>query len=596
MHTPAAPMEAETADQTTILGRYRVLQEAGSGGFASVKLAWDARMQRRVAVKEIDLSSLAARQGIVLDDVNDLPQTALTGLDEARTAALLASPHIVTVYDFEVRDNIAYLIMEYVDGLTLGQLLAKLGDGITVDMVTAIFDGVAAALRYAHENQVLHLDIKPDNVMINHEGQVKVMDFGLARLSDAQGYQSAAGGTIGYMPPEQIMREPLDGRCDEWALASLSYEMISGENPFLARDLSQALDRIEDAEIVLPSLCLEGLSAEIDDVIFYALNPDREKRYDTVADFAEEMDCYLGDAQKGRKQLAAFMQEIFDEGREPEMASHRLPRPRRQLSPRAKSALLRGAAAVEVGVLTCAGVSAISVLGGLSSPLSWAIIATAAACAAISPRRAGVLGPVALVAALIACKAYALGAIFGVLTLVWWLRAGLEDDASSVGALSESLVGAVGLGPLAPFICGFLSRPSTAMANALYAALMALCLGCCGSGNIVGWSFPLGLFDAERTTQNALTLACDPTTWIVLASWLGAALICALTSRRRTSLAIAGILLATALLMAASFAAGWLHAGMTTDFNPVLSVLVPSMIAGIIAVIAHLVIPPEVRS
>ncbi len=596
MLTPAAPMEADKASQTTILGRYRVLQEAGSGGFASVKLAWDARMQRRVAVKEIDLAPLAARQGVVLDDVDDLPQAALTGLDEARTAALLASPHIVTVYDFEVHDNLAYLIMEYVDGLTLSQLLAKLGNGITLDMVTAIFDGVAAALRYAHENQVLHLDIKPDNVMVNRDGQIKVMDFGLARLSDAQGFSSAAGGTIGYMPPEQIMREPLDERCDEWALASLSYEMIAGENPFLAKDLSQALDRIEDAEIVLPSLCLEGLPAEIDDVMFYALNPDREKRYDTVADFAEEMDRFLGDARSGQKQLASFMQEGLDGGQDPEMASQRPHRPRRALSPRAKAVLLRGFSALETGILVCAAASAISAIGGLSNPVSWAITAGAAALAAVSPRRAGVIGALALVAALLVCGAYVLGALFATLTLIWWTRIGVKDDASSVGASSVGLAGAVGLSPLAPFVCGLLSRPGAAAGNTLYAALLALCLGCCGSGSIIGWSFPLGIFDAEHSTQNALALAREATTWIVVASWLVAALICALTNRHGPSLAIAGILLATGVLAAASFAAGWVESGMAESFEPVLSVLVPSVIAGIIAVLLRLVIPGEPRS
>jgi serine/threonine protein kinase len=119
------------------------------------------------------------------------------------------------------------------------------------------------------------------------------MDFGMARLSSAQGYDPAAGGTIGYMPPEQMMRETLDVRCDEWALASLTYEMISGGNPFLARDLSAAIDAIENAEIVLPSLCMQGLSAGADDVLFFALDPDRFERYDTVEDFSEEMDRFL---------------------------------------------------------------------------------------------------------------------------------------------------------------------------------------------------------------------------------------------------------------------------------------------------------------
>ena len=194
--TPQLPSYEEPEEQL-ILGRYRVLGEAGAGGFGTVQLAWDTRMQRRVAVKVIDLSGMAEQQGQILDNVEDLPNAELSGLEEARTAAMLNNANIVTVHDFEVQDNFAYIIMEYVDGMTLTQLLKVVGDNITVDMVTAVFDGIAAALQYAHENQVLHLDIKPDNVMIDHQGQVKVMDFGLARLSGAHGFQSAAGGTIG---------------------------------------------------------------------------------------------------------------------------------------------------------------------------------------------------------------------------------------------------------------------------------------------------------------------------------------------------------------------------------------------------------------
>jgi len=159
----------------------------------------------------------------------------------------------------------------------------------------------------AHENQVLHLDIKPDNVLINRQGQVKVTDFGLATLSDAMGFGHANGGTIGYMPLEQMRQESLDARCDEWALASLTYEMISGKNPFTAPDLKRAEKVIEDAELVLPSICREDLDPEVDDVLFYALDPEREGRYENVKDFAEEMSRFLGNPARGHKELAVLI-------------------------------------------------------------------------------------------------------------------------------------------------------------------------------------------------------------------------------------------------------------------------------------------------
>ena len=146
----------EDAEEQLILGRYRVLAEAGAGGFGSVQLAWDTRMQRRVAVKVIDLTYVAEEQGLVLDNVNDLPSDAFTGLDEARTAAMLNNANIVTVHDFEVQDNFAYIIMEYVDGMTLTQLMRVAGDNITGvkfmkenDIVDVVVDASTETILFA---------------------------------------------------------------------------------------------------------------------------------------------------------------------------------------------------------------------------------------------------------------------------------------------------------------------------------------------------------------------------------------------------------------------------------------------------------------
>ena len=349
-----------------ILNRYKPLAKAGVGGFGTVQVAWDTRIQRKVAIKCIPLSEAellraalpgadaldispdehgessagsqsfgvtgahtagsAASSATAIDPADvppweDLPEEAgfagvedagvpdgsdasaepasaparevgprfagfdsadppsadsfpnqllpgqsvsltnavdpasrplvrtlsrIPGLDEARTAAMLSDPSIVAVYDFEIQDSTAYLIMEYVEGMTLTELLRDHDDRLTLDVVAAVFEAVAHALEVAHENGVLHLDIKPDNILINASGQVKVTDFGLATLADAQGFGVAGGGTIGYMPLEQMRQENLDARCDEWALASVTYEMLAGENPFLAPNLFQAQEAIEE--------------------------------------------------------------------------------------------------------------------------------------------------------------------------------------------------------------------------------------------------------------------------------------------------------------------------------------------------------------
>jgi len=341
-----------------ILDRYEPIGTAGSGGFGTVEIAWDPRIQRKVAIKTIHLTehdayraNLPGAQAVSnsptadrwhgvmpwneylesedervefggypaarfsFDDYADPDQVTslshLPGLDEARTAAMLSDPRIVTVYDFEIRERTAYLIMEYVEGITLTRLLDDYPDFLTLDMIAAVFDAMAGALTVAHKAGVLHLDIKPDNIIINAQGQAKVTDFGLATLADASGAGTTGGGTIGYMPLEQIRREHLDARTDEWSLAAVSYEMLTGDNPFRVEGLDYAEEAIENAELVLPSLCWENLDEQVDDVVFYALDPDRDERYASVADFAEEMDKFLGEAKVGRDQLVLVVADAL---------------------------------------------------------------------------------------------------------------------------------------------------------------------------------------------------------------------------------------------------------------------------------------------
>ena len=299
--------------QNLILNRYRPLEEAGSGGFATVLAAWDTRIQRRVAIKCLRLDGYGTAANPAA--VRDVP-----GLDEARTAAMLSDPHIVGVYDFEARGPMAYLIMEYVDGITLSELMRLEGGALSIDAATCVFEAVAAALKVAHDNQVLHLDIKPDNVMINRQGQVKVADFGLAQLSHEAGFGQAAGGTIGYMPLEQMRLEAPDVRTDEWALAALTYEMLVGENPFRAPDLAAAERAIEQAEVVIPSVVRPEVGEEADEAIFGALAIDRDDRFESVALFADALMPHLGDARAGSRELAALVGDATadDEGLEPD--------------------------------------------------------------------------------------------------------------------------------------------------------------------------------------------------------------------------------------------------------------------------------------
>lgn len=168
---------------------------------------------------------------------------------------MIQDANIVTVHDFEIEDSNAYIIMEYVEGMTLTQFLDQYNDQMTLDMLTCIFNGVAHALEVAHAENVLHLDIKPDNVLIDNKGKVKVTDFGLATLADEFGFGTANAGTIGYMPPEQMRRQALDVKTDEWALACVTYEMLCGQNPFDGKDIQDSLRKTQDSRLTVPSSC-----------------------------------------------------------------------------------------------------------------------------------------------------------------------------------------------------------------------------------------------------------------------------------------------------------------------------------------------------
>ena len=160
-----------------ILDRYRPIATSGVGGTGIVQIAWDTRIQRRVAIKRLPLG-------------ND-PAVASRGLAEARTAAMLSHPTIVSVLDFEIEGAEALLIMEYVDGMTLAQVMDAVDGPLSLDVTAHVVHAVADALSYAHENQVLHLDIKPENILISRDGLVKVSDFGLATLADSEGFAAA---------------------------------------------------------------------------------------------------------------------------------------------------------------------------------------------------------------------------------------------------------------------------------------------------------------------------------------------------------------------------------------------------------------------
>lgn len=585
-----------------ILDRYRPLGQIGAGGFGSVALAWDTRIQRKVAVKcmEFDQELIdaavagAGATSLLMEQVEGGGVPAygaaeVPGLEEARTAALLSDPHIVGVLDFEVQGTTAYLIMEYVDGITLGQLMERFDDQMTPDVAAAVFSDVAHALSFAHENQVLHLDVKPDNVLINHQGQVKVTDFGLSSLSSAAGFGHAQGGTIGYMPPEQMNRDDLDERCDEWALASMTYEMLSGANPFLARDLKGARAAIEDAELVLPSLCMSGIDAAADDVLFYALDPDRDERYDTVADFAEELLPCLGSVSAGRRQLRRIVGAAEDDSGEGADALREVPR-MDLASDAAKRAAMRIWAAASCGALAFCGASNVSwIAGGLDSLAFWGLLAGVVALGAWMPA-AGALAAAACFTAAMASQGALLAAVvFASASLAWWFASGRKGAARACSGLAPALFGGFGCASVAPLACGYFLRVRPALASALYAGVLAVYLAALGSMSLSGWWMNMYWDHMGMSFEQTLLLVLrQPTTWITLASWVvSAAAVAACCAKRSRVAGVMGMVLGGALLAAGTVACAFYSSAgrsLVPDAAAIAAFLVPFAVGLVFAV------------
>lgn len=515
-----------------ILDRYRLISEAGSGGFATVQLAWDTVIKRRVAIKCIQLDRQATAR-------LDAGPAKMPGLEEAQTAALLSDAAIVGVYDFAVDDGVAYLIMEYVDGMSLGDVLREANDDIDADVVAAVFTSVARALETAHSNQVLHLDVKPDNILITRQGQVKVTDFGLSRLSDAAGFGAAGGGTIGYMPLEQMRREPLDQRCDEWALASIAYEMIAGENPFWARNMTEAERVIEGAELVLPSLCMDGIDQAADDVLFYALDPDREERYPTVAEFADELEPCLGDARRGQKKLAKIVEcALADDDEEEDEPAREPLEPWRLLDhvPIVPwDGVMRAFSALGATALSWLALENVPQVGGVASPAFWGALAAVAVVSAIVPH-AGAAVALALLAAALFLHAAPVPALVVVLGgIVWWWTFGRFGKEQAAALMTPASAGAVSFALVTPFVVGGMMRPRYAAVGAAWALGLGVILAGFGSQALTGWdALSYGALTGEDVSANILAILARPVTWGIAVGWMAAAVIVSWAAERDT--------------------------------------------------------------
>jgi serine/threonine protein kinase len=288
----AGPTDTPGASGTgsgTVGGRYQLGELLGRGGMAEVRKGIDARLGRVVAVKRLrtDLASDATFQARFRR--------------EAQSSASLNHPAIVAVYDTgeePAEDGVAqpYIVMEFVAGRTLRDILRE-GRKILPERALEITSGVLSALDYSHRAGIIHRDIKPGNVMLTPSGDVKVMDFGIARaISDAASSMTqtaAVVGTAQYLSPEQARGESVDSRSDVYSAGCLLYELLTGRPPFVGDSpVAVAYQHVREPAVP-PSHHDADLTPDIDVIVMKALAKRVEDRYQSAAQMRADIERYL---------------------------------------------------------------------------------------------------------------------------------------------------------------------------------------------------------------------------------------------------------------------------------------------------------------
>ncbi len=251
--------------------RYKIEKIIGIGGMAVVYKAHDLLMRRVVAVK------------MLRDEIAADQQSVKRFINESKAVAMLSHPNIVNIYDVSVRDNVKYIVMEFVEGITLKNYMTRRGV-LSRQEILSYTEQILSALEHAHAKGIVHRDIKPQNIMLLKNGVIKVMDFGIAKLPNAETVTMTdkAIGTVYYISPEQASGRPIDPRSDLYSLGVLMYEMGCGRLPFDAESpVSVALMQVNESAIP-PRQLNPSLPVGLEQIITKAMEKEPDERYQTA--------------------------------------------------------------------------------------------------------------------------------------------------------------------------------------------------------------------------------------------------------------------------------------------------------------------------
>lgn len=267
------------------IGKYDIQGILGKGGMGVVYRAFDPAIRRQVAIKTITKSIL---------DPSELQYTLKRFRHEAQAVGRLTHPSIAAIYDYGEDAELAYIVMELVSGKSLAQHLQN-RKSFTLREIGEIIRQLLAGLGYAHARGVIHRDVKPLNILLNDDGQIKITDFGIARIDTSTLTQiGEVMGSPGYMSPEQFAGNEIDARSDIYSAGVIAYELLTGRKPFTGSN-AEVMRKVVSERPADPSQHNPALSAQTDLVVQKALAKKREKRYQSAQEFAEAFVSSLRD-------------------------------------------------------------------------------------------------------------------------------------------------------------------------------------------------------------------------------------------------------------------------------------------------------------
>ena len=263
--------------QPNKIGKYEIRAELGKGAIGTVFKCFDPKISRWVAIKAIVKASL---------DPFDLQQLVIRFRHEAQTVGRLIHPRIVQVYDYGEDDQLAYIVMELVNGKSLQQHLSN-GASYSLPEIVEIIRPLLDGLAYVHSENIVHRDLKPSNILINNDGRIKIFDFGIAHSDSSE--LTRVGDVLGslhYMSPEQFTGTAVDARADLYSVGVIAYELLTGKKPFLGNSTTVMQQVVFEAPVA-PSIVNPKLTPQIDQVILKALSKDSGMRFQTAREFSD---------------------------------------------------------------------------------------------------------------------------------------------------------------------------------------------------------------------------------------------------------------------------------------------------------------------